>query len=168
MNSATAAQLGRLYVDLPPASQRRTGIHEPPPQGAAEFIRREKREFVWKPISRKRWTDLTDEERGAILIRRGEVWLDANAHIKASPIAFVSNSAADAASRRLFGRRVGTLRDAILATHRMMKRNPVKAKGAVLSLEVTILLITGIHPVALIPPALDLLIEAYAEHLSDD
>jgi hypothetical protein len=45
-----------------------------------------------------------------------------------------------------------------------MKRNPIKAKGAILSLEVTILLITGLHPVALIPPAIDLLIEAYAEH----
>lgn len=159
-----AKELGRLYRDLPPSSVTRTGIHEPPPQGAAEFARRERQEFVWKSISRKRWAALSDEARGEILIARGEVWLDVNAHIKSSPVAFVPTSATNATSSRLFGRPIGTLREAILATHRLMKRNPIKAKGAILSLEVTILLITGLHPVALIPPAIDLLIEAYAEH----
>lgn len=161
-----AVELGRIFLSLPPASATRTPVHAPPPQGAAELLRREGKEFVWKPISRKRWAGLSDEQRGQILIDRGIAWLDANAHIKTSPIAFVSRASADAAARRMFGRPIGTLRDAILATHRMMKQNPLKAKGAVLSLEVTILLITGLHPVALIPPAIDLLIEAYAEHLS--
>jgi hypothetical protein len=161
-----ASALGELYRNLPTTNITRTGVHDPPPVGAAKLVGRSTKFFKWEPISKAQWKKLSDLERGEILLQRGEAWLDENASIKASPLAYLSVRPANVASRRMFGKPIATLRDGILFTYKLMHQNPLKAKGAVLTLEVTILVITGLHPLAFAPPAIDLLVEAYGSYLS--
>lgn len=98
------------------------------------------------------WKSLEPERRAEIIIDRGVEWLLQNAeHV--APLAYVDPSTIDDSAEHLFGSAVLTLREAICATHRLLKSNPVQAQGALIALSAAILLATGIHPAGAVVPA---------------
>src|SRR5436305_12113732 len=118
--SQIAGRIGATYRSLESASQTQTSIHDLPPSGVARLLRREGEWLFWQPVSPSEWDELTDEERGELILQKAEVWLSENADIAVSPVALLDARAATAAEGQLFGMRINTLRQAICATYHAM------------------------------------------------
>lgn len=162
---ADLVKIGQLARDLPPANVTRTRVTDLVPEGAARLLRVEDHEFVWEPIPSADWRQMTDEERGRVLVDRAIAWMMENADLAPSPISYVGARATREGDERLFGEAVQSLREAICAAHRITSKNRTTTHVATMAVGATVMLATGIHGIEYAVEGGALLIDAIAERL---